>query len=384
MKQNLVVTSMFAVMIMFTIVISAFGPFLLCVPVKDGVACTGTEAVLARDFQLNGNQTLVIYKDYPMEWPFMSGFFIQIINTVASTAENPEMVQVVQMFTNAILMGVVSVFTVYVYFKRGDDWKRVMMFYVLVPVNVAFGWLETVQVFLILLGITFFEKKREGLAGVMLGLATGVKYLPLLLLPFFIQKAKKKWVITLSWLGTFALGMLIEVALSPTNFLRGISFYSGYGVEGSWLGLLFNNVIEYGTQETWYIGESTTIHLPQLYQIVSGLMMLTTLVLIWKSKYNLVEKMMLVFVAEITLLWLSAPQFIINIAVLLPLINRIKLSIRSVTLWWITGLLGFFPFIILIAQNFPMYTAAYMLQVFVEITLVVFVVIEFFRSKHVK
>ena len=50
-------------------------------------------------------------------------------------------------------------------------------------------------------------------------------------------------------------------------------------------------------------------------------------------------------------------------------------------LWWITGLLEFFPFIILFAQNFPEYTAAYVLQVILQISLVVFIIVEFFRSK---
>jgi hypothetical protein len=196
-----------------------------------------------------------------------------------------------------------------------------------------------------------------------------------LTLPFFAQKAKNKRRLVATWLGTFGLGMVGEIALSPTNFMRGLSFYSGYGVEGSWLGLLFGNVINYGTQTTWHIGASTVIHLPQPYQILSGALMVIALIGIWESKFELVEKCLLVFAAEICLLWLSAPQFLLNVAVLLPIASRVKLSLRSVGLWWLTGLFAFFPFITYWAER-TTFTVAFYFQIVVEGLLALFVLIE--------
>jgi hypothetical protein len=372
----------FAFMMMFTVAISAFGPSMLCVPTTKGnIACTGTESVLSRDYILNNNSTGIVYKSYPLEYPFTSGFFIQIVNTLSNGLGANVLLG--QLYFTSVLLGLISVGIIIMYYRMGIDWKRAMLFYVLAPITIAYGWLETLQAFLFLAGVVSFGQKREGVAGAFLGLAAGVKYLPLLTIPFFYQKAQNKKKLLASSLGTFALGMGAEIALSPTNFLRSTSYYSTYGIEGSWIGLITGHIINYGQQQTWYIGTSTAIHIPQAYQIVSIVLMIAALYWIWKSKFNLVEKCLLVFAAEICLLWLSAPQFLINIAVLLPLVPRIRLSLRSVSLWWITCLCAFFPFVVFIGERFPQFTAAYVLQIVVEALLALFVYVELIRTKPV-
>ena len=367
--------------IVFLLVVSIFSPYMSCFVVKDNFACTGTFAVFSRDFQLTNSTHYWPYSGYPLEWPFMTGAFLALTNAMVYYQQNPELVA---LFLMPILLALFSIGCIFEYEKGRVSWTRYVPLFVLAPVIFESTWTEIMSVFLFIGGYMMF-RKRPAVAGILLGLASGVKYLPLLTLPFFLKEAKgQRLKILASWLGTFGFGMVIQYALNPVNFVRSVSFYSNYGVEGSWIAFLFpGNAINYTTETTWIIGSGTVIHSLSLYEAVSAVLVLSALVYIYRLKnYSFEEKLVFVFVDLFVFFWISAPQFLINIVGLLPLV-AFKLDKKRYGLFMIANILCFTPFVFL-AQQYIHVVAAFWLQVVAQLFVVLFTWIVFVFPKHEK
>lgn len=330
----------------------------------------------------------------------MSGAFLALINLLTSN-------ELTGLFLCSILLGIFGIGCILTYENLRVSWKRYIPVFVVAPVIVEYGYgTEIIQVLLMLLGYMYFQQSKSVKAGILLGLASGVKYLPLLLLPVFLQYCKS-WkydkgktrnilpneftvnlsnsrpALAVSWLGTFGFGMFIQYALSPVNFVRSISFYSGYGIEGSWIGLLFpGSIINYTKQTTWYIGQGTSIHPLDLYEAVSATLVLGFLVYILRLKnYTFEEKLIFVFTDIFVFLWISAPQFLINVVGLLPIVYAFKVNKLNMGIFYVLNLFCFTPFIFFYGGHTSL-IVAFDFQIVAELFLVLFVYVAFVVPKH--
>ena len=354
-----------------------------CFTVHNSLACTGTFAVFSRNFQLT-NSTVANwpYLSQPTEWPFTTGAFLALTNALVYSQQNPELVA---LFFMPVLTSLFAIGTIFEYEKLKVSWARYLPLFVLAPVIFQNAWTEIISVFLFIGGYIVFRKNPVR-AGILLGLSSGVKYLPLLTLPFFLKEAKgQRLKLLISWLGTFIVGMGIQYALNPTNFVRSVSFYSGYGIEGSILGLFFpGNVINYTTQTTWTIGQGTIVHSLSLYEAVSATLVLFVLLYIYRLKnYSFEEKLLFVFVDIFVFFWISAPQFMINIVGLLPIIATFKINKKNYGLFLVLNLLCFTPFTFL-TQQYIHLVAAFWYQVLAQLFLLMFTIVAFVLPKQKK
>lgn len=344
-------------------VVAIVSPYFLCFGTPDGkVACTGIIAVYVRDH----NAGLIPYLDYPLEYPFTSGAIMLAVNLAAATSSIPEIFAI---FFIPLFMGLFGCLTLWVFYKLGVGWKKALLYYVAAPAVVQFGFsFEYVMMWLFLMAYYSLKNGRDDLSALFLGLSAGAKYFPLFTLPVMASGVGSKLRYYAITLGTFALGMVAEVGLSPLNFLRSMSYLTGYGVEGSWIGLVFGKLIDYGHETTWDIGTSTHISLPQDYQLASAAIFLLACLLTYRSrKLKMEEKLLLVFASTFIFLWISAPQFIIAEGALLPLLSqRIKLS--TVLIWEIIQVLCFAPLSFYLQYHSPL-IIVYWFQVLAEMFL---------------
>jgi hypothetical protein len=345
-----------------------FGSYLQCASISSTtIACTGIMAVLTRNYELANNTIQPPYLSQPLEYPFVSGFIFWAIDLLASTFKDP----VLGMFLfTPVITSLASVLSIFVFWKLQVPWQKTLFWFALSPVVLMTSEFELYEIAFFLVGYLLFTKKKYTQSAILFGLSSGVKYFPLLTLPIFAKEAPRKAVFALVWLCTFLSGMLIEFLLGPLNFFRTASFYSSYGIEGSWLGLVFGHIINYTTETTWYIGTNASISLPQPYQIASILLVLASCFFIWRSRFSMMGKSLLVFAAIYIFLWISAPQFFILIAGLLPLV---EFGWKRLPFVYFIGILDFFPFVIFVASH-AAYVAAYYLQVMSELLLSVIAV----------
>jgi hypothetical protein len=310
----------------------------LCISQQNGIAeCTGIMAVWIRDQVIN-HSGLFPYYSYPFEYPFMAGLVMFFINVATASTSS-----FLAVFYSSVSMGFFALGCLFLFYLMKIDWKRVGVFVAFAPLMWQFGLsFEYEQMFFFLLGLYFF-KDRIRTSGFLLGLSSGVKIVPLVTLPLFfkeIKGLKQKIGFAGIWIGTFAGGILLEFLLSPRNFLRMSSYLSSYGVEGSWLGILFGHVINY-TSATWDIGSSTALHLPQSYQIASILLIGVSLVAIYKVQASLETKCFWAFSCVYLFFWIAAPQNLMNVALLLPLIPSIKLKAEVIAPYFLAFLFSF-------------------------------------------
>jgi uncharacterized membrane protein len=254
----------------FTIAFASVAYFqILCVPrPQQGlILCGGLAALWIRDQQIV-NHGIVPYANYPFEYPFMAGALMLLINILARG------VLLFAIFLASFIPSLFAVGCLVMLYLLGVDSKKTAAFVVFQPVMLQYGLsFEYEQMFFFLFALYLFTCKRnQGLAsGVLMGLASGTKFMPLVTLPFFLQEIRgfaRKAKFALIWLGVLGAGILVEYELSPTNFLRAWSYLSGYGIETSWLGIAFGHIIAPTSGNFWDIGNSTVIHGPQVYEIV--------------------------------------------------------------------------------------------------------------------
>ncbi|MCJ7829478.1 DUF2029 domain-containing protein, partial [Patescibacteria group bacterium] len=81
------------------------------------------------------------------------------------------------------------------------------------------GQINLVILFLIVLAFWFYQKKKDVLPGIFLGIATLIKIFPGFLIFFFLKE--KKWKIMISFLVTCLLGVLLTILIfKPVLFFN--------------------------------------------------------------------------------------------------------------------------------------------------------------------
>jgi len=159
----------------------------------------------------------------------------------------------------------------------------------------------------------------------------GTKLLPLLFFPAYLKEVKGKGRYAALFFSVFLGGLAAQLLLNANNTLRTLSFESHYGVEGSWLGFLFpGSVIQYRVA-TWIIGDATTLTVKPVY-FVSAALLLPSTILVYVSRLTLEHKMFLILSLEVAFLWISPPQFMLNLAALAPLVFEVDW--KKVASWW--------------------------------------------------
>jgi hypothetical protein len=291
-----------------------------------GISYPGIYSLWVRDHSFG----FWVYKDFAFEYPFMSGAFMQLVNFAG--ALTPRTPDATVLFFSSLGMGVFAALCLFIMWRMDVDPKKALIFFLFAPVVVMQFDLsfELEQMFFFLLGLYFFQKQKESSSSFVLALSAGTKLLPLATFPIFLQRSANRLRFSLIYIGTFVSGMVIQYLISPLNFFRWIHFHESYGIEGSWLGFFFQQqVINYSNKQTWNIGNGTTVSLPPLYIIVSICLLLASLVFVYRLKnVGLVEKCFLAFACDSLFLWISAPQFLINVAALTPLVIKDKVALN--------------------------------------------------------
>lgn len=313
-------------------------------------ACTGLFALYSRD-QLTSTNGLIPYLDYPLEY-FFTVFPVEVaINYLGfSTLKNPYSV----IYFSNVLMALCAIAILPIFYKLGISLKRVAIFYVFTPVAILYGLsFDWLQALLLILSYYTLRSGKNLTSGFFFGLVSGIKFYPIVLLPLLIKHSTSKLKVALATIITFGSGLAFQIALSPTNFLKIFSYFSSYGIEGSWEGLIFpSKIIAYGNESQYYVGSASgKISLPQPYEIISLCLVLLFVVVVYRTKsLNLEEDLLLGFSIIYIFLWISAPQFSFTILALLPLVSRISLSKLN--------LLFFYGFVIF-ASNIWFFTLGY-------------------------
>lgn len=310
----------------------------------------------ARDYQ-----HLIPYVQYPLEYPFVSGsllFLIKLITSfmpgghITNAAILPQVLMVpayqdlFAMFFSSFLMGLFCAFSLMLLFKMNVKPIAALLYVVLSPLllmsfDVSF---DMVQGFLILLSLYWLSKQKERNSAIALGLAAGTKLIPFLLFPAFILQAKGRVKYALYSFGTFFSGMAVEIALSPKNFLAVIHYGNSYGIEGSWLGILFpSNVIAYDSVSQYHISGSTSIGIPPAYELISAALVLVSVVLVTGTRISLPLKAFSIMACATAFLYISPPQFLITLILLCPLAMGDEIKIGRLTLFEAINLFGAFP-----------------------------------------
>lgn len=288
---------------------------------------------------------LVPYRDYPLEYPYFAGFLMFLVNClgylVGPSGGPPASLYTVVVASSAA-MGLAAVLVVLTWARaRVPAYKAMLLFALNPAVLDQFGInFDMVGALLLLLAVYWLGRGRRGPSALALALSAGVKGFPLLALPLLAWYAgrpqpgdpggvtpgrppglRARYLLTS--LGTFALGMGLQYAISPTNWGRAGSFLSGYGIEGSWLGLLWpGSVINYSSFSTWTITASTGFHWPQAWEWLSGALLIGSLIAVWRARRRLDAKRaaFLLMSAVVLFWWYSPPQFLYYPLALLPLV----------------------------------------------------------------
>lgn len=262
------------------------------------------------------------YVDYPFEYPPIAGGFMALINAAAYLVPYPGPALLVSIYLSSVMMGAFAVATYVLLHRMGASLKKIAVFFAFSPLVILSYDLpfDLAAVFFSVLALYFLEKKREGTSSVALALAAGVKAFPLILLFAMIKDVHHRVRYVLVSLGGFLTQMGVVYLLSPTNFFRSGSYLTGYGIEGSWLGLVFGHTIDYLHPSTWVIGQSTQLHLPQPYQLFSLALVGVSSLLVYRSRFDVRTKCLLAFSAIVLFWWWSPPQFLFYVFALLPLV----------------------------------------------------------------
>jgi len=273
----------------------------------------------------------VPYLQYPFEYPFFSGLLQLLVNLFAESSPQPLLAATL---FSSVMMGGFAAGIVLLYYFLGVGWRRVGLYFASLPLvlmqfDVSY---DLAQAFLFLLAYYFLVKRRrEGVSAVLLALSAGTKLLPLLFFPAYLKEVKGKGRYAALFFSVFLGGLAAQLLLNVNNTLRTLSFESHYGVEGSWLGFLFpGSVIQYRVA-TWIIGDATTLTVKPVY-FVSAALLLPSTILVYVSRLTLEHKMFLILSLEVAFLWLSPPQFMLNLAALAPLVFEVDW--KKVASWW--------------------------------------------------
>lgn len=334
-----------------------FYPGILTLYFRDQGYNTANDAARSIIFTGVHYDHLVPYRDYPLEYPFLSGALMLLVN-LAGYAFRPDALASLQsaLFFSGLMMGAAAASVVVLWSRaRVPAYKGLLLFavspLVLDMLDINFDmW----AAFLLLLSVYLLARGRRGLSAVSLALSAGVKGFPLIALPLMAWYAARQpagpgqrpagkhptrdyWLTTL---GVFGGGMAAQYALSPTNFFRAGSYLSGYGIEGSWLGVVFqSSVINYesfSTWSAWIATGATGLHLPQPYQLASLALLGACLALVWRARRRLVPKLAVFYLASAVVLfwWWSPPQFLYYPLVLLPLVAPRFLPALALVAGW--------------------------------------------------
>lgn len=278
-------------------------------------------------------QHLFPYANYPFEYPWLGGFLMFLVNAVSYLSSWPGGALLISIYWSSVMMGAFAAATYVLLYRMGASLKKIAIFFAFSPLlvlsyDVPF---DLAAVFFSVLSLYFLERKKEGSSAASLALAAAVKGFPLVLLFGVLKDVKHRMRYLAISLGSFLGGMAVQYLVSPVNFFRAGSYLTGYGVEGSWLGLVFGHIIDYVHPGTWTIGQSTQLHLPQPYQLLSLALIGISGLLIYRSNKPVRTKCLLAFSSIVLFWWWSPPQFLFYVFALLPL---------TADLDWKTVLLG--------------------------------------------
>lgn len=262
------------------------------------------------------------YLNYPFEYPWLGGVLMFLVNAVSYFAGWPGGALLVSIYWSSLMMGLFAAGTYVLLHRMGASLKKIAVFFAFSPLiflsyDVPF---DLAAVFFSVLCLYFLSRKKEGASAGALALAIAVKGFPLVLLFGVLKDVKHKVRYLTISLGSFLAGLAVQYSISPENFLRAGSYLTGYGVEGSWLGLAFGHIIDYLHVTTWTIGSSTQLHLPQPFQVLSLGLIAVSGVLLYRSRLSVPLKCFLAFASVVLFWWWSPPQFLFYVFALLPLV----------------------------------------------------------------
>ncbi|HJW96422.1 MAG TPA: glycosyltransferase family 87 protein [Thermoanaerobaculia bacterium] len=120
---------------------------------------------------------------------------------------------------------------------------------------------DPTMVCLILAAVVFFAKERPVASGIALGLATGIKILPLLIVPLFFIRTPRRWRFAIAYALTFA-------AIFAPVLLRSRA--------------AFSNIFLYRSVGNWWgpVSMLTWLHRPDLVQLYSRINVLVLLAVV--------------------------------------------------------------------------------------------------------
>lgn len=262
------------------------------------------------------------YANYPLEYPWLGGILMFLVNAVSYLGGSPGSDLLISIYWSGLMMGTFAAATYILLHRMGVSLKKIAMFYAFSPLivlsyDVPF---DLAAVFFSVLTLYFLERKKESASAASLALAAGVKGFPLIMIFAVWKDVEHRLRYLLISFGGFLGGMAVQYVISPVNFLRAGSYLTGYGVEGSWLGLAFGHIIDYLHTQTWTISSSTSLHLPQPFQLLSLGLIGISCILIYRSKSNARMKTLLCFSVIVIFWWWSPPQFLFYIFAFLPLV----------------------------------------------------------------
>ena len=287
---------------------------------------------------------LVPYLNYPLEYPFFAGLLMLLVNGVGyliGLSSGPMAALWGVVFLSPPMMGAGAAFVVLVWARaRVPAYKALLLFALNPAVLDQFGInFDMAGALMVLLSVYWLARGRRGASALALALGAGVKGFPLIALPLMAWYAGRpqpgdngpvpgdprrlRWRYALTALGAFAAGMALQYSLSPANWDRARGFLSGYGIEGSWLGLLWpGSVINYHSFGTWEIGASTALRGLQPFQLASAALLGLSLLAVWRHRARLDPKRatFLLMSAVVMFWWYSPPQFLYYPLALLPLV----------------------------------------------------------------
>jgi hypothetical protein len=382
-NNNINIKSIYFVLGIVTIIFGIYGSYFLSATLNnDQILSTGIYATYARDTQLFGYKAFIAYKDYPYEYPLISGLTITAISYISNLFYSPAFAAYIIV---PLTMSLFSIISLILYYKMHVDWKLVALFWVFSLPVLSYGYgFEVEEMALFLAGYYFFTKKRYSISAILFGFSTATKYLPAVTLPIFVQNTTKKLRFSLIWIFTFVGSILTEYLMGPINFFRQATFLtgSGNGVQTSWYGLLAGKIATSTIKSI--IGTSTAFRLSG-YQIISAVLTALACSLIWflTKKWKMPERIFAVFALTLVFFWMTSPNFIIIVAAILPLLS-VRIKYLYITYLPMT-ILSFFP-VQMFVIRYSFVLAEFWFTVFIQIflvmmTLVVSLALEYDANK---
>jgi hypothetical protein len=347
-------------------------------------SCDGVAALFFRD-QLGTTNGPIPYLNYPFEYFLIGGLIQSAVNLFSRNILSSNDAGMI--YISTYIMSLFAIGSLLLLNKFGIKGKRTLAFF-LTPIAFLFALsFDYAQIFLLVLSIyLLLTPKKTTTSSIIFGLSCLIKLYPLAFLPFILRKTTNKLRYTLTSLATVGGGLSLQFLLNPHNFLRASSYLTTYGIEGSWLGLLFpQDVINYSTTNTWIIGNGTQIPIPHTYQLLSATLFISVLALIYfKGKaLPLFDQLFLSFSSALIFLWISAPQMFLNLIILAPL-TTIAVNKLNLTLWNLASLFSCDIIVLYYILQFrtSAYTSLY-LQIMVMCFLALLITLNYIRP-HTK